>query len=154
MSQNNVEHDYQLYTPRINWDLRDGEVFVFGSNTLGRHGRGAALYAFNHAKAKLGVGEGIEGNSYAIPTKIGTYNRETRRYHLEIAGIDFIREKVNTFIDYVLSHDDRIYYVTLLGCGYAHYSPVQIGPLFKKLAGHPKVYLPAEFVGAIRGGIL
>lgn len=45
------------------------EIFVFGSNRAGRHGKGAALYAVQHYGAERGVGEGLTGNSYAIPTK-------------------------------------------------------------------------------------
>ena len=44
-------------------------VFVFGSNLAGRHGAGAALFAIRHRGAIYGRGEGLQGNSYAIPTK-------------------------------------------------------------------------------------
>lgn len=45
------------------------EIFVFGSNRAGRHGKGAALHAREHYGAKRGVGEGLTGDAYAIPTK-------------------------------------------------------------------------------------
>lgn len=45
------------------------EIFVFGSNRAGRHGKGAALYAAQHYKAQRGIGEGLTGDSYALPTK-------------------------------------------------------------------------------------
>lgn len=44
-------------------------VFVFGSNRAGRHGKGAALDAARMWGAIRGVGEGPQGNAYAIPTK-------------------------------------------------------------------------------------
>ena len=44
-------------------------IFVFGSNPEGRHGAGAAKVAREQFGAKYGVGEGITGNSYALPTK-------------------------------------------------------------------------------------
>jgi hypothetical protein len=44
-------------------------IFVFGSNLSGIHGGGAARYAFDNLDAEWGVGEGITGRSYAIPTK-------------------------------------------------------------------------------------
>ena len=44
-------------------------IFVFGSNLAGRHGKGAALYARQHHGAIDGQGIGLQGNSYAIPTK-------------------------------------------------------------------------------------
>jgi hypothetical protein len=48
--------------------LNPGEVFVFGSNLAGRHGKGAALQAVRFG-AKYGVGVGRAGQTYAIPTK-------------------------------------------------------------------------------------
>ena len=44
-------------------------IFVFGSNLAGNHGAGAALEAHKNWGAKLGVGIGLTGDSYAIPTK-------------------------------------------------------------------------------------
>lgn len=49
--------------------LKPGQVFVFGSNTEGRHGKGAALWAVENAGAKYGLSIGRYGNSYAIVTK-------------------------------------------------------------------------------------
>lgn len=45
------------------------KIFVFGSNLAGRHGKGAALYAYKHHGALYGQGVGRQGMSYAIPTK-------------------------------------------------------------------------------------
>lgn len=47
----------------------DRVVFVFGSNPEGRHGAGAAKIARLRFGAVYGVGEGLRGNAYAIPTK-------------------------------------------------------------------------------------
>lgn len=47
----------------------DGTIFVFGSNPEGRHGRGSAKCALNQFGAIYGQGEGLQGNSYALPTK-------------------------------------------------------------------------------------
>lgn len=44
-------------------------IFVFGSNPEGRHGAGAAKVAREQFGAQYGVGEGLTGNSYALPTK-------------------------------------------------------------------------------------
>ena len=44
-------------------------IFVFGSNPEGRHGAGAAKTAHDMFGAQYGVGEGLTGNAYAIPTK-------------------------------------------------------------------------------------
>ena len=44
-------------------------IFVFGSNTEGRHGLGAAKIAREQFGAVYGQGEGLQGNAYALPTK-------------------------------------------------------------------------------------
>ena len=44
-------------------------VFVFGSNPGGVHGAGAAKTARDMFGAQAGVGEGMTGNAYALPTK-------------------------------------------------------------------------------------
>ena len=44
-------------------------VFVFGSNPEGRHGAGAAKVARLQFGAIYGIGEGLQGRSYALPTK-------------------------------------------------------------------------------------
>jgi len=52
---------------------QDDTIFVFGSNPEGRHGwgknAGASGVAAREFGAKKGIGEGLQGNSYAIPTK-------------------------------------------------------------------------------------
>lgn len=50
-------------------ELPDNGIFVFGSNTEGRHGRGAALVALRKFGAEYGNSEGPQGSSYAIVTK-------------------------------------------------------------------------------------
>lgn len=49
--------------------LEKNQVFVFGSNTEGRHGAGAAYTAFKFFGAKYGCSTGPQGQSYAICTK-------------------------------------------------------------------------------------
>lgn len=44
-------------------------IFVFGSNPEGRHGLGAAKVAREQFGAVYGQGEGLQGSSYALPTK-------------------------------------------------------------------------------------
>lgn len=47
----------------------DNTIFVFGSNPEGRHGAGAAKTVREKFGAIYGQGEGLQGNSYALPTK-------------------------------------------------------------------------------------
>lgn len=98
-------------------------VFVFGSNEAGRHGRGAALYAREHYGAKLGVGVGRTGNSYAIPTKDGD---------LAVLSLQKIAEYVDGFLLYAEENDHLEFNVTRVGCGHAGYTDSDMAPLFFK----------------------
>lgn len=48
--------------------MTGNNIFVFGSNPEGRHGLGAAKSAMKFG-AKYWNGRGIQGNTYALPTK-------------------------------------------------------------------------------------
>lgn len=47
----------------------ENTIFVFGSNPEGRHGAGSAKVASLLFGAVYGIGEGLQGHSYALPTK-------------------------------------------------------------------------------------
>jgi len=64
-----MELSLKTYTGRKMKRLLPNQIFVFGSNTQGRHGMGAALWAAAHAGAKMGLASGPCGQSYAIITK-------------------------------------------------------------------------------------
>lgn len=49
--------------------LNKNQIFVFGSNTQGRHGKGAAKIAKEKFGAIYGQAKGLQGQSYAIITK-------------------------------------------------------------------------------------
>lgn len=111
------------------------DVFVFGSNLAGRHGKGAALYARQRFGAVYGQGEGRQGQSYAIPTKDEA---------LRPLPIDAIAGHVSRFLDYARQHPADVFEVTAIGCGLAGYTPEQIGPLFRGAAEN--VMLPPAFL--------
>lgn len=115
-------------------ELEPNQIFVFGSNLAGIHGAGAAKIAHEKFDAEWGIGEGIIGRCYAIPTK--DHNIETRSL------ID-INKSVGIFLNYATAHPEFEFLVTAIGCGLAGYEPWQIAPLF---AMHPSnVILPGEF---------
>lgn len=55
------------YTPDRISELKENEIFVFGSNLAGVHG-GAARFAYERFGAVWGEGIGLHGQTYAIPT--------------------------------------------------------------------------------------
>lgn len=97
-------------------------IFVFGSNLAGRHGKGAAKHAKLYYGAKQGIGNGIQGNSYGIPTK---------DENLKVLSLTTIKKYVDDFIEYAKANPDKEFFVTKIGTGLAGYSNEQIAPMFK-----------------------
>lgn len=58
----------QFWTGTIIPQLKNNEIFVFGSNPQGIHGAGGARAALVFG-AQFGVGRGLVGQTYALPTK-------------------------------------------------------------------------------------
>lgn len=113
------------------------EIFVFGSNLAGRHGKGAALYARTNYGAKYGVGEGISGYSYAIPTKDDNLNT---------LPLDRITESITRFADFARAHQSDTFLLTPIGCGLAGYKISQIKPIFDSVNLPSNViFLPTWF---------
>jgi hypothetical protein len=107
---------------------------VFGSNLAGRHGKGAALYAKQHKGARYGQGVGLQGNSYAIPTK---------DQNIKTLPLETIKIYIDEFIKFAINNPDLTFEVTKIGCGLAGYMPKDIAPMFKGVPGN--VLLPQEF---------
>ena len=97
-------------------------IFVFGSNLAGRHGKGAALTARMAYGAIYGQGVGLQGRSYAIPTKGWT---------IQTLQLDTIQLHVDEFIQFAEAHPELTFNVTRIGCGLAGYTDAQIAPMFK-----------------------
>lgn len=125
-------------SPAIIRSLYQNERFVFGSNTKGIHGAGAARRAFLFFGAEWRVGSGPTGQCYAIKTKDS---------NLQTLPLDQIARHVDTFILYALAHPELVFLVTAIGCGLAGYTPEQIAPMFK---GAPEnVRLPQSFIDVL-----
>jgi len=123
-------------TPENITKLENGQIFVFGSNLGGKHGKGAAKTALGWG-AKNGQASGIQGRTYGIPTK----DRSVRR----VLSINEIKPYVDYFISYAKVSKNFIFLVTEIGCGLAGYKPKDIAPLFKEAIDVPNIHLPARF---------
>jgi len=97
------------------------QIFVFGSNLAGRHGKGAALEARIKWNAIYGQGVGRQGNSYAIPTK---------DHRLIPLNLGTIRTYVREFLSYAREYPELEFVVTRIGCGLAGYTDQEIAPMF------------------------
>lgn len=98
------------------------QIFVFGSNECGRHGAGAARYAYENYGARMGQGFGPQGLAFAIPTK-----------DWQIMPLDYgtIRAYVDRFIVYARINEGDLFKVTALGTGLAGLRGNVIAPMFK-----------------------
>ena len=110
------------------------KIFVFGSNLAGRHGAGAALFARQYHGAIYGKGVGIQGNSYALPTK---------DEHLRSLPLEEIKTYVDQFLSYAEYHSELEFIVTRVGCGLAGYTDDDIRPMFD--AAPNNCHLPEEW---------
>jgi hypothetical protein len=115
--------------------LNSNEIFVFGSNLAGIHGKGAAKDALKFG-AIYGKGEGLYGQTYAIPTK----DRNIKTLSLCKIKIHIIK-----FIRFTKEHTNLIFIVTPIGCGLAGYNPNQIAPMFTECLILTNIILPDEF---------
>ena len=111
-------------------ELGEREIFVFGSNKQGMHGGGAAWVAHKKFGAEWGVGEGLTGRTYALPT---------------MEGAASMKKAVEQFTDCARRHPELTFLVTAVGCGIAGYTPREVAPLFRAAAGLENVYLPEMF---------
>ena len=123
------------YTPEIITELKDNQIFVFGSNLAGSHGGGAARLAYNRFGAIWGQGVGLQGQSYAIPTMQG--------------GVETIKPYVDEFVAFAKQHPEYKFLVTRIGCGIAAFTPNEIAPLFKETVDLDNIILPKDFVGVL-----
>ena len=128
-------------TPENINSLAENQIFVFGSNLSGWHGKGAAKTALGWG-AKWGQAKGLQGRTYGIPTKDASIRRTLT--------IEEIKHFVDEFIEFAKANENLIFYVTEIGCGLAGLKPKEIAPLFKEAVNVDNIYLPARFWHKVR----
>lgn len=132
------------YTPEHITSLKENEIFVFGSNRLGKHIGGAARIAKDKFGAQERVSEGISGQTYAIPTL---------DEHFERVDLLDLTISITLFLQHVKLHKDRYtYYLTKIGCGIAGWSTYDVREVFQKCLKRicngvvpDNLYIPKEF---------
>lgn len=123
-------------TPNIITKLKDNEIFIFGSNLSGRHGKGAAKTALGWG-AKWGQAKGLQGRTYGIPTKDASIRRTLT--------IEEIKPFVDEFIEFAKDNPNLIFLVTEIGTGLANHKKENIAPLFKQAVNYKNIYLSKDF---------
>lgn len=119
-------------SPSVIRDLQSNEVFVFNSYSNGINKYGTAKAALEYHGAKLGVGEGPTGQSYAIPSEI---------------PLEQMRAAVERFIQYAKDHPKLVFLVTPIGTGEVFKrNPNDMANLFIDAIPVENILLPELFV--------
>lgn len=115
----------KTYTGMIT-KLEPNQIFVFGSNTEGRHGAGAALAAHKYFGAIYGQAEGLQGQSYGLITV--DLNKNSRP---SIGPKDIIK-KVRVLYRYAKANKDKEYLIAYNaeGNNLNGYTPKQMVKMF------------------------
>lgn len=128
-------------SPRLINELKDNEIFVFGSNESGIHGGGAAKTALRFG-AKNGESFGLQGKTFAIPTVNASVRGKL--------PIEKVKRYVEEFLKFAKENKDKIFLVTEIGCGIAGFRISDIAPMFKSVveneAEYENIYLPESFI--------
>jgi hypothetical protein len=115
------------------------KIFVFGSNRAGRHGKGDALTARRHHGAIYGQAEGLQGQSYGIPTK---------NEYIQSLPLSEVVKGVDRFVSFAHAHPEMVFEIAAVGCRLAGFKPSEIAPLFR---GAPSnCYFHPEFAAVLR----
>lgn len=125
------------FTPEHITKLEPNEIFVFGSNGRGVHGKGAAKVAMSFG-AVYGQAQGKQGQTYAIITK-----KDWRV--MRSSTLQEIQDGLKVFMTYAKQHPELTFLVVKLGCSLGGYSVSEIAELFHSLVIPSNVVLPKEF---------
>ena len=132
--------------------LPENGIFVFGSNTQGRHGKGAALKAKNEFGAIYGQSWGRQGSSYAIVTK-----DLTKTQHPSIKT-DKIIGQIELLYSYSKKNSELDFYVVYSGKGVNlnGYTPKHMADMFRlatrRIQMPENIIFEEEFAKLIENG--
>ncbi len=101
-------------------ELKPNECFVFGSNLNGHHIGGAAKQAYESFGAIWGIGVGMQGQCYAIPT-------------MPPLTLPMIGWYIEQFKEWARLTPDTTYYLTPIGTGIAGWLPEDFEKYYQDL---------------------
>jgi len=115
----------KTYKGKLN-KLEPHQIFVFGSNPEGRHGKGAALIAKQLFGAKYGKAEGLMGQSYGIITK-----DLRKRKHPSVPTSD-IKNSIKILYDFARENENKEFFIAYSGKGklLSGFTPQQMADMF------------------------
>lgn len=121
------------FTPERIKELKENEIFVFGSYLNDFHSwKAAAMHNFD---AVWGRGVVLQGQSYAIPTMLG--------------GVEMINPYIDVFIEF--KNHSYIFLATRIDCGIAGFHDVDLVSLSKTTLPVENILFPRSFVRILEG---
>ena len=102
--------------------LAPDEIIVVGTNLAGAHGGGAAAQAHRDFGLEWGVGQGLSGQTYALPT-LGR--------KLEKRNDEQLTMSIRKLWKCARENPGKIFLLTKVGCGIAGYDEEYIADKFK-----------------------
>lgn len=131
-----AEMNINRCTPEIISSLQPCEVFVFGTDPEGNHKSSAAKLAVKQFGAQMGKGEGLFGQSYAIPV----HKHRTWK----------MAEAISRFVEFAKSNRDKKFLVLAIGCGAAGMDVAEVSIMFKKAIEVDNISLPSIFIDGLK----
>lgn len=106
--------------------LEPNQIFVFGSNTEGRHGAGTAKLCLNKYGAKWGQASGLQGQSYGLITT------ELRTYKFPSRSPEEVLAEIKKFYNFAKQNPNKEFLVAYTADGYNRcgYTSKQLANLF------------------------
>lgn len=118
-------------------ELKDNQIFVFGSNARGFHAGGAARQALEKFGARWGQAKGLQGQSYGIVT----LDENMRKVPLS-----YIRLQLVQLAEFAAANPEKEFLLTAIGCGIAGFPVAHIAAICRDIYGWPSnVIFPNEF---------
>lgn len=124
-------------------ELKPNEIFIFGANEAGEHLGGAAKTALQWG-AEWGVGEGLAGQTYALPTVNATVSHAL--------SLKEIQKYVDNLYICIKDHPELFFILTEVGCNIAGFVPEQIAPLFRNFMNFTNMSMPPSFIKILNAG--
>ena len=126
--------------------LKPNQIFVFGSNTQGRHGKGSALCAKQSFGAIYGQSQGLQGQSYAIVTKDLTKN-----VHPSISNSYIIKQIKDLYL-FAIEHSELEFVIAYSGTrpNLNGYSNQEMADMFSEIEIPKNIIFEYEFSKLLR----
>lgn len=127
-------------------ELKENQIFVFGSNTQGRHGKGTAKLCLDKYGAIYGQASGLQGQSYGlITTDLTTYKFPSR-------SPSEILEEIKKLYKFAELHPDSDFLIAYTADGHnlCGYTSNQLANLFSAVPIPENIVFEDKFANLLK----